>query len=171
MDYCHYTVPLTASNANGFVFPGEFVGQYGTYEAVSHVYNKTESMKGLVKDDHLLVNKRYFSADVEKAVLRIREQFRAEQRIEQDAYAIFIAPGNEKAEAEFCLENLRKGVKEFLLKYSSPTSLNAKAVPLDTGFVTVISVHAGSEGEAYTRKYLSEHGWAGKYIIVTNEDN
>jgi lipid A disaccharide synthetase len=171
IDYCHYTVPLTAANANGFVFPGEFVGQYGTYEAVAHVYSKTESMRGLLKDDHLLVNKRYFSADVEKAVLRIREQFRAEQRIEQDAYAIFIAPGNEKAEAEFCLENLRKGVKEFLLKYSSPTSLNAKALPLDSGFVTVISVHAGSEGEAYVRQYLAEHGWTGKYIIVTNEDN
>ena len=66
-------MPLTASNANGFVFPGEFVGQYGTYEALAHVYSKTESMRGLLKDDHLLVNKRHFSPDVEKAVLRIRE--------------------------------------------------------------------------------------------------
>jgi len=28
------------------------------------------------------------------------------------------------------MENLRKGVKEFLLKYSSPTSLSPKALPL-----------------------------------------
>ena len=170
MDYCHYTVPLTAANANGFVFPGEYVGQYGTYEAVAHVYNQNENMRGLLKDDHLLVNRRYFAADMEKAIVRMREAFRAEKRIEQDAYAIFIAAGNEKAETEFCMENLRKGVKEFLLKYSSPTSLNAKALPMSS-FVTIISVHAGSEGEAHVREYLSEHGWTGKYIIVTNENN
>jgi len=57
------------------------------------------------------------------------------------------------------------------LKYSSPTSLNAKASPLDTSFVTIISVHAGSEGETYVREYLSKHGWTGKFKIVTNEDN
>ena len=38
IDYCHYTVPLTTANNNGFVFPGEYVGQYGIYEAVKHVY-------------------------------------------------------------------------------------------------------------------------------------
>lgn len=82
MDYCHYTVPLTAANANGFKFPGEYVGQYGTYEAVAHVYSKTESMKGLLKDDHLLVNRRYFSSDMERAIMGIREQFRAEHKID-----------------------------------------------------------------------------------------
>lgn len=34
IDYCHYTVPLNVANHNGFVFPGEYVGQYGVYEAV-----------------------------------------------------------------------------------------------------------------------------------------
>jgi hypothetical protein len=38
IDYCHYTVPLNTANQNGFVFPSEYVGQYGTYEAVKHVY-------------------------------------------------------------------------------------------------------------------------------------
>lgn len=77
---------------------------------------------------------------MERAVQNIRQNFRTENNIEENAYSIFIAPGNEKAEVEFCLENLRKGVKEFLLKYSSPTSMNAKALPLDGNFVTVISV-------------------------------
>lgn len=44
------------------------------------------------------------------------------------------------------MENIRKGVKEFLLKYSAPTSLSLKAPPLDK-YVTVLSLHKGSEGE------------------------
>jgi hypothetical protein len=38
IDYCHYTVPLQTANSNGFKFPGEYLGQYGTYEAIKHVY-------------------------------------------------------------------------------------------------------------------------------------
>lgn len=105
-------------------------------------------MKHLDKGDHILVNKRYFAPDMEKGIQKIREDFRNKHKIDQDAYAIFIAPGNEKKEAQFCMENLRKGVKEFLLKYSAPTSLSPKALPLDK-FVTVLSLHEGSEGEAW----------------------
>jgi hypothetical protein len=47
--------------------------------------------------------------------------------------------GNEKAEAEFCVENVRRGIKEFLLKYSAPTSLAPKALPKEN-FVTIISL-------------------------------
>jgi len=82
-----------------------------------------------------------------------------------------LAPGNEKNEVEFTMENLRKGVKEFLLKYSSPTSLSPKALPLDTNFVTIISVHEGSEGAAWVKRYLSEHGWTGKVIVVSDHNN
>jgi len=39
MDYVHYTVPINQANSNGFVFPSEYVGQYGVYDAVKHVYN------------------------------------------------------------------------------------------------------------------------------------
>lgn len=53
---------------------------------------------------------------------------------------MFFAPGNEANEAEFTLENTRRGIKEFLLKYSAPTSMSAKARPMDN-FVTVISLH------------------------------
>lgn len=108
---------------------------------------------------------------MEKAIMNIRHSFRSEHRIEPNAFSIFIAPGNEQSEAEFCLENLRKGVKEFLLKLSSPTSLNAKALPLDGNFVTIISVHSGSEAEAHVKQYLNENGWTGRYLVVTNENN
>lgn len=76
MDYCHYTVPLQVTNQNGFVFPGNYVGQYGVYEAVKHVYEKTPSLSHLIKDDHLLTNRRYFSSEMENAVLSIRNNFR-----------------------------------------------------------------------------------------------
>ena len=170
MDYVHHTVPLCTEYADGFKFPGEYVGQYGSYEAIAHVYGKTAGMKHLLHEDHLLTNQRYFAADMERAVQNIRQDFRNDNKIDENAYSIFISPGNEKSEVEFCLENLRKGVKEFLLKYSSPTSLNAKALPLDGNFVTVISVHKGSEAEAHVRQYLQENEWTGRHIVVTNEN-
>jgi len=170
IDYAHFSVPLQTGNSNGFVFPGEYVGQYGTYEAIKHVYAKNESMKHLDKGDHILVNKRYFAPDMEKGISKLREDFRAKNKIDQDAYAIFVAPGNEKKEVQFCMENLRKGVKEFLLKYSAPTSLSPKALPLDK-FVTVLSLHEGSEGEAWVQEYLAQNEWTGNLVIVNNSNN
>lgn len=128
-------------------------------------------MKKLLKDDHLLTNRRYFASDMEKAIEEIKNKFRAKHNIKSDAHVIFLAPGNEKNEVEFCIENLRKGVKEFLLKYSSPTSLSPKALPLDGNFVTILSLHKGSEGEEYAKNYIRDNDWTGKLIVVTNEEN
>ena len=152
--YCHYTVPLNQANTNGFMFPGEYIGQYGVYDAVKHVYNSTQNLKPLLKEDHLLTNKRYFASEMETAVNQIRSNFRHANGIDENAYSIFLAPGNEKAEVEFCMENLRKGVKEFLLKYSAPTSMSPKALPLDGNFVTILSLHEGSEGQKWVKEYL-----------------
>jgi len=127
-------------------------------------------MKGLDKGDHILVNKRYFASDMEKALTKVREDFRSKHKIDQDAYSIFLAPGNEKNEVAWCMENLRKGVKEFLLKYSAPTSLSPKALPLDK-FVTILSVHEGSEGQKWVNEYLAAHEWTGNLKIVTNSGN
>jgi len=78
VDYAHYTVPLMTANTNGFQFPGEYIGQYGVFDATKHVYQKTSSMQNLIQDDSILVNKRYFSSDMEKAIGQIRTQFRTE---------------------------------------------------------------------------------------------
>jgi len=83
---------------------------------------------------------------------------------------IFFAPGNELKEAEFTADSTRKGIQEFLLKYSAPTSLSSKARHLDH-FVTVISTHSGSAGEQYIKQYVKEQGWHGKVIWVTNEED
>ena len=69
------------------------------------------------------------------------------------------------------MENLRKGVKEFLLKYSAPTSLSPKALPLDGNFVTIISTHKGSQGEQYVKEYLAQNEWTGKVVMVNEKDN
>jgi len=102
-----------------------------------------------------MTNQRYFAADMEKAIEDIRTEFRETHGISSNAHVIFVAPGNEVNEAEFCMEQLRKGVKEFLLKFSAPTSMAAKALPLDGNFVTVISTHSGSDGEKWVKNYLS----------------
>lgn len=83
---------------------------------------------------------------------------------------IFVAAGNELNEAEFAAENIRKGIKEFFLKYSAPTSLSPKAKTLDN-FAVVVSTHAGSDGERYIKDHIRENDWMGKIVFVSNEDN
>jgi lipid A disaccharide synthetase len=65
---------------------------------------------------------------------------------------------------------VRKGVREFLLKYSAPTSLSPKAPGLDK-YATIISVQRGSESESYVRSFVQENEWLGRVLIVTDEDN
>lgn len=134
---------------------------------MKHIYERNANMKDLVKDDSLMVSNRYFATDLEKGIESIRDEWRQKNGVGENATVIFFAPGNENNEAEFSVENVRKGVKEFLLKYSAPTSLSPKALPLEN-FVTVISLHAGSNGEKYVREYLKENEWYGKVIFVSD---
>jgi len=39
-------------------------------------------MKGLDKGDHLLVNNRYFAADMEKGIEKLRQDFRTKNKID-----------------------------------------------------------------------------------------
>jgi hypothetical protein len=80
----------------------------------------------------------------------VRHAFREKHNIPQDGTIIFFAPGNEPNEVEFTMENVRKGVKEFLLKYSYPTSLSPKAPPMSQ-YTTVLSIHKGSPAEHHIR--------------------
>lgn len=127
-------------------------------------------MAHLLKENSLYVSDKYFQTDLETGIENIRTKWRAEHGIDEKATVIFVAPGNEKNEAEFSCENLRKGVKEFLLKYSAPTSLSPKASPL-SNFVTVMSLHSGSEGERYVREYLRSSNWHGQVVFVSDQDN
>lgn len=137
-----------------------------------HIYSSSAALKHLVSDDgsELHVSKKYFSTDTEKAIQGVRTSWREKQGLSDDQTLVFFAPGNEVKEATFTMENTRKGIREFLLKYSAPTSLSAKARPLDN-FVTVISVHAGSPGEQFAREHVRENDWYGKVLFVTNEES
>lgn len=114
-----------------------------------------------------MVSNRYFATDLEKGIESIRDEWRQKNEVGENATVIFFAPGNEANEAEFATENVRRGVKEFLMKYSAPTSLSPKALPINN-FVTVISLHSGSDGEKYVREYLKENEWYGKVIFVSD---
>ncbi len=104
----------------------------------------------MLHDESLLVNRKFFAADLEKAISGVRQEFRAKHSIPQDGTVVFFAPGNEVKEAEFCMDSVRRGLREFLFKYSSPSSLSPKAPALDQ-YTTVISVQRGSDSEAYIR--------------------
>ena len=123
-------------------------------------------MKGLINEETLFVNKNYFAADLEKSISKIKTDFRKRHNIPEDATVVFVAPGNEANETEFCIENIRKGVKEFILKYSTPTSLSPKAPGIDK-YCTVMSLHKGSHGEKYVTDFLTEKEWTGKLVIVS----
>ena len=131
-----------------------------------------ETKLDLIAEDgnSLMTSNKYFASEMEQGINSVRAQFRDKHSLSEDQTVIFFAPGNEKNEAEFSMENARRGVKEFLLKYSAPTSMSAKALPLDN-FVTVISLHSGSEGEKYAREFLKENEWYGKVIFINEEDN
>lgn len=172
VDHMHFTVPLQTGTGDGYKFPSEYIGQYGVYEAVKHIYSRNANLAHLVTNEgnNLHLSRKYFAPDLEKGITQIRDEWRAKNQLSDDSTVIFFAPGNETNEAEFCVENARRGVKEFLLKYSAPTSLSPKARPLEN-FVTVISLHSGSDGERYTKEFLAKNEWYGKVIFVTNEGN
>ena len=117
-----------------------------------------------------MASKKYMAADLEKGVENIRSKWREAHQLPDDQTVIFFAPGNEAVEAEFTMETVRRGVKEFLLKYSAPTSMSAKARP-SSSFTTVISLQRGSEGEKAAREYLNNHPWHGQVIFVSDENN
>ena len=170
IDFVHYTLPIAYNTADGFKFPGEYAGQYGAYDAIRHLYSQSKDLKHLVKEESLLISRKYFSADLETAINSVRTDFRTRHHLPQDGTVVFFAPGNEIKEATFCLDSVRRGIREFLLKYSSPTSLSPKAPELEK-YTTVISVQSGSEAEQYIRSFVQEKEWFGRVIIITNEDN
>ncbi len=70
VDHMHYTVPLVTKTGDNYTFPGEYIGQYGVYEAVKHIYAQTPALRHLLSDcgDELHVSKKYFTADLEKGI-------------------------------------------------------------------------------------------------------
>ena len=60
IDVAHSTTSLTTSTGDGFKMPGEYIGQYGVYEAVRHIYESNPSLSHLVKENSLYVSDKHF---------------------------------------------------------------------------------------------------------------
>lgn len=82
----HYTVPLKPFVGGNYEFPAEYIGQYGVFEAVRHIYNNSSSLKHLVSADgsELHASKRYFTTDLEKGIQEVRSQWRDANGIADD---------------------------------------------------------------------------------------
>ena len=80
VDFMHYTVPLRTGVGADWQFPCEYMGQYGVYEAVKHIYSTSDRLKGLVNHDgsELHVSKNYFATDMEKAIQDVRDKWRSQ---------------------------------------------------------------------------------------------
>ena len=66
----HYTVPLTTFVGGDYKFPSEYMGQYGVFEAIRHIYKESNMFQHLVSADgsELHVSQKYFPTDCEKAI-------------------------------------------------------------------------------------------------------
>ena len=163
-------MPLEIGTSDGFRFPGEFTGQYGVYEQVHTINKHIPTQNTLNKEHRLFASKEYFAQEQEKGIQAMKKAFREKHGIPHDGTVVFFAPGNDFEEAEFSLEPVRLGIKEFILKYSSPTSLSARAPPASQ-FCTVISVHKGSHAEQLIRNHIEERDWQGRVILVDEQDD
>jgi hypothetical protein len=78
VDHMHYTVPLTCATGDNYKFPAEYIGQYGVYEAVKHIYSKNSGLAHLVSEDgnSLKTSNKYFASEVEKGIDYIRQEWR-----------------------------------------------------------------------------------------------
>ena len=68
------------------------------------------------------------------------------------------------------METLRLGINEFLLKYSHPTSLSARAPPLDK-FCIVIAVHKKSEAELFIKNELEAKEWKSRVVVIDETED
>jgi len=86
VDFMHYTVPLVTSLPSGYKFPSEYMGQYGVFEAVRHIYQSSRTLGHLESEDgtEIHLSKRYFTTDSEKAIQDIRSNWRQQNGITED---------------------------------------------------------------------------------------
>jgi hypothetical protein len=115
-DIAFYTYALRQINRRWFVFPSHYIGQYGSYDALKHIYIKSGLFNHLVKENSIYVSREHSLDHIERARMKIRDEFRQKHNIENDASVIFLAPGNTIFENEYTMEAFRRGYNEFVLK-------------------------------------------------------
>ena len=169
LDYIYHTIPWQA-NTHQYEFPGEYVGQYGVYEATRELLKRDPDSQKLIKDESIYVLRKNNQSYTEHIVTKIRKEFREKNQIPEDGVLLFVNPGNDKAEAEFCLNECKMGVEEFARKYFSPTSLEPRALPKEH-LVTFLPIKKGCM--KYILNYSNNNqtiSWIGRLYQKLLED-
>ncbi len=176
LDYIYSTIPWEPMTPAGYRFPGDYVGQYGVYEAIRELYGRQSSTFHLLKPESLYVIKKNFPTVMEKIVANVRQNYRKRMGIPEDGITLFFSPGNELSEAVFCMDEGRRGIEEFIKKYSAPTSLEPRALP-STHFTTILSIQRGSNSSSpkligdsanYVKEFVKTQGWPGRLLLQEN---
>lgn len=166
-----YTYALRMINKRYYIFPSTYIGQYGSYEALRHVYSKCSNHFGhLLKENSILASREHFLDDIQKGRSIIRKQFRDTHKIEDSDTVVFLSPGNTIEENKYTMEAFRRGYNEFIGIHSYPTSLSHHA-PNKESFKLVISIQKGVESEQYIRDFIKNYEFVTQVIIVTDENN
>jgi hypothetical protein len=169
-DKAFYTYAFKQINKRLYVYPSHYVGQYGAYDAIRHVYTKSGLFPHLVKENSILASRQFSLDHIEKARMKIQSQFREKHQIPSDATLIFLAPGNTVEENTYTLDAFRRGYNEFILKNSYPTSLSHHSPPKNM-FKLVISVNKGTKSEEFVREFIKSSQYETDVIVVTNNEN
>jgi len=128
LDYIYYTIPIEPITYQ-YIFPSEYVGQYGVYYATRELYKRNPESLDYLQENSIYARQQNHQVYTERIINKIRKEFREKNGISEDSIMLFVNPGNELKEAEFCLDECRKGIEEFCRKYFSPTSLEPRAMP------------------------------------------
>ena len=169
-DLAFYTLSLKSINKRWYVYPSHYIGQYGSYDALKHIFTKSGLFTDFVKENSIITSREHSLDHIERARLKIKDDFRNKHNIDTDSTVVFFAPGNTIKENIYGLDAFRRGYNEFINRHSYPSSLSHYAPPKKM-FKLVISLHKGTESEAYVRKYLKDAEYETDLIVVTNENN
>jgi hypothetical protein len=161
---------LKQINKRNYTYPSHYIGQYGAYDALRHVYQKSGLFNEFIFENSIMISRNHSLDDIEKARNKVAEEFRIKYGLNSDNTLVFFAPGDTIEETEYTLEAFLKGYNEFILKNSYPTSLSHYAPPKNS-FKLVISIHQGTSSEKFVRDYLQKSILETDVIVVTNEDN
>lgn len=169
-DEAFYTYALKQINKKNYVYPSHYIGQYGVYDALRHIFTKSGQFNEFIKENSILVSRYNSLDDIEKARKKVSEDFRKLHNLSSENTLVFFAPGDTVEENVYTLEAFIRGYNEFILKNSYPSSLSHYAPP-KSNFKLVITLHKGTESELYVREYLKTSNIETDVIIVTNENN
>ena len=90
-DFAFYNLAQKQITRRHFIFPGHYIGQYGSYEALRHLWKKTKPQ--FLLEESILLSRDYSLDDIEQSRKIVSKEFREKNLIEEDDTVVFFAPG------------------------------------------------------------------------------